>query len=231
MLVRSMADFCIPKQGFTFLKQLKKNNNREWFQAHREAYENELKLPLQRVIVDLGNHLGKKAPQIEFNPKRAIFRIHRDTRFSNNKDPYKTNIGASFVSFRNHKKEELPGLYLHVEPGNCFIGGGLYMPSGEQLRKIRELIQRDPAAFKKIIANPKVKKYFGGLTGEKLKTAPRGMAADHPQIELLRWKQFIYIKRYADSDFQSGSLAKKVEKEFMAMLPLVDWLNKAMGLW
>lgn len=226
-----MSEICIPKSGFDFLKKLKKNNNRDWFLENKQSYEENLKQPLQQVIIELGTVLSKKAPAIQFNPKKSIFRINRDIRFSHNKDPYKTNIGASFVSNQYNKKEEFPGLYLHIEPGNCFIGGGLYMPSGEQIRKIRELINKDPTAFKKLISAPIVKKYFGGMTGEKLKRAPKGVAEDHPNIELLRWKQYIYIKKFKDTDFQKGNLAKKVEKEFAAMMPLVNWLNKAMTMW
>lgn len=226
-----MSDCNIPKAGFDFLKKLKKNNHRDWFLENKETYESQLKKPLQNVIIELGKNLAKEAPGINFDSKKSIFRINRDVRFSQNKDPYKTNIGASFVSFRHNKKDEFPGLYIHIEPGNCFIGGGLYMPSSEQMRKIREFIQRDPEAFKKIINNKTVKKYFGGLTGEKLKTAPRGISAEHPQLELLRWKQFIYIKKIKDSELQSGNLPKKIQKEFIAMMPLINWLNKAITLW
>lgn len=226
-----MKENNIPKAGFDFLKKLKKNNNREWFLENKEKYEMNLKHPLQAIISELGKNLAKDAVGINFDPKKSIFRINRDVRFSNNKDPYKTNIGASFVSFRHNKKDEFPGLYLHIEPGNCFVGGGLYMPSSEQIRKIRELIQKDPQAFKKIITATAVKKFFGGLSGEKLKTAPRGISGTHPNIELLRWKQFVYIKKFEDIDFQTGDVAKKIHKEFVAMMPLVNWLNKALTLW
>ena len=226
-----MNQINIPKAGFSFLKKLKKNNNRDWFLENKPAYEENLRRPLQNVIAELGRNLEKKSLGIKFDPKKSIFRINRDVRFSDNKDPYKTNIGASFVSYRHNKKDEFPGLYLHIEPGNCFIGGGLYMPSGEQIRKIRELINQDPQTFKKIISGSSAKKYFGGMTGERLKTSPRGTPSDHPNIELLKWKQFIFIKRYEDSEFQTGNLAKKIEKEFIAMMPLVNWLNKALTLW
>lgn len=226
-----MVDINIPKAGFDFLKKLKRNNNRDWFLAHKLLYEADLKSPLQQVIAELGKNLSVKAKGINFDPKKSIFIMNRDIRFSNNKDPYKTNAGAFFISNRISKKEDVPGLYLHIEPGNCFIGGGLYMPSGEQIRKIRELINQDPQTFKKIITAAAVKKHFGGLTGEKLKTTPRGIPDTHPNIELLRWKQFVFIKRFKDSDFQKGNLAKTLEKEYTAMMPLVNWLNKAISLW
>jgi len=220
----------IPKAGFDFLKKLKRNNNREWFLNNKNLYDENLKIPLQQVIYELRQNLSAKTEGINFDPKKSIFRINRDVRFSDNKDPYKTNVGASFISYQHNKKDEFPGLYIHVEPGNCFVGGGLYMPTGDQIRKIRELIKQDPVALRKIIGAKEVKKHFGGLAGEKLKTAPRGVPADHPDIDLLRWKQFIYVKHYKDAEFQMGNLAKTIEKEFLAMMPLVNWLNKALTL-
>lgn len=221
----------IPKTGFDFLKKLKKNNNRDWYVSHKPDFEENLKFPLEQVIIELDELLKKEAPQISFNPKRAIFRMNRDVRFSADKSPYKTNVGAFFSFVTKNKKEDYPGLYLHVEPGKCLIGGGLYMPSGEQIRKVREMIIKNPERFKKITTNSTVKKYFGGLTGEKLKSAPKGISKDHPLIEDLKWKQFVFIKKYKDSDFQSGSLAKKLQKEYAAMMPLIKWIDEAMRLW
>lgn len=226
-----MATLSIPAKGFLFLKQLKKNNRREWFLEHKDVYESELREPLKSIVGELASRFAKKAPEIAFDPKRSIFRINRDVRFSHNKDPYKTNLGASFISRSHNKKDEFPGLYLHVEPGNCFIGGGLYLPTGDQMRRIRHAINKDPQGFMDVISSRAVKKYFGGLTGEKLKRAPRGVAEDHPQIEFLKFKQFIFIKKYKDTDFQSGNVAAKIEKEFAAMLPLVRWLNRALVSW
>jgi uncharacterized protein (TIGR02453 family) len=221
----------IPKSGFDFLKKLKRNNNRDWFQSHKQDFENNLKLPLAGVLAELEQLMGGKAAKINFNPQKAIFRMNRDVRFSSDKSPYKTHIAAA-MSFKNRsKKDEFPLLYLHVEPGRCLIGGGLYMPSGEQIRKIREMILKDPKRFQSILNAPKVKKYFGGLTGEKLKTAPKGIDKNHPHIDLLKWKQFVFIKNYKDADFQNGNLAKKIQNEYLAMLPLIEWLEEAQNLW
>jgi uncharacterized protein (TIGR02453 family) len=221
----------ISKDGFQFLKKLKKNNNREWFLKNKQQYEDALKIPLQNIIIELGKLLASHAKNIQFDPKKSIFRINRDVRFSNNKEPYKTNIAAALVSPHLNKKEEHPGLYINIEPGNCFIGGGLYMPSSEQLRKIRTLLNKEPKTFEKIISGPLVKKHFGGLSGDKLKKAPRGISPDHPNIENLKFKQFYFIKKFKDTDFQKADLAKTVHKEFIAMMPLVNWLNKAMKAW
>lgn len=226
-----MKQLGIPKAGLVFLKKLAKNNNRDWFLENKHFYDEHLKIPLQNIISELGDLLAKKAKGIVFDPKRSIFRINRDTRFSNNKNPYKTHIAASFTARNQHSQEEAPGFYIHIEPGNCFIGGGLYMPSSEQLRKIRELINKDPKVFKKIVSGPQAISHFSGLTGERLKRAPRGIAEDHPNIELLKWKQFTFIKRYSDLEIQKADLPKKIQKEFESMLPLLNWLSKAMTLW
>lgn len=221
----------IPKKGFLFLKKLKKNNNREWFLQNKNEFEQTLKFPLQQIILELQDLMKSKAPQINFDPKTSVFRLNRDVRFSENKAPYKTNLGAAFNLKAYHKKDQYPGLYLHIEPGDCFIGGGLYMPMGDQIRKIREHIQKDPKKFQKIINSPAVQKNFGGLVGEKLKTAPKGIDKNHPAIELLKWKQFIYIKHFNDNDFQKNSVAQLIFKDYQQMLPLLHWLEEALQSW
>ncbi len=226
-----MRSLNIPAKGFLFLKKLKKNNRRDWFLENKESYEKDLREPLKEIVSELGVRLRKVAPEMNFDPKRSIFRINRDVRFSANKEPYKTNLGAAIVYRHHNKKDEYPGLYLHVEPGNCFIGGGLYMPSGDQLRRIRHAINKDPQSFLEVISSRNVKKYFGGLAGEKLKGAPRGIAEDHPSIELLKYKQFIFVKNYDEVQFQTGNVAAKIEKEFVAIMPLIHWLNKALVSW
>jgi uncharacterized protein (TIGR02453 family) len=215
-----------PKQGIDFLKKLKKNNNRPWFQAHKDAYEENVKFPMQCLIASIAEKMGDIAPEIEFNPKKSIFRIYRDVRFSRNKAPYKTNVAASF-SFKTKSKSpvETPGLYLGIAPGEIFIGGGVYMPTGDQLKAIRKAMVERPDEYLAVVQNRRFKKEFGGIQGEKLAKAPLGYPKDHPMIEHLKHKQFFVGKEYNDESIclkpRFLGLAVQVLTDTM---PLVRWL-------
>src|SRR3972149_10768324 len=126
-----------PKEGIAFLRRLKRNNNRLWFEKHKAGYQEFVKLPIQSLVASLGPHFERFAPQYDLNPMRSLFRIYRDTRFSPDKTPYKTHVAAHFV-LRGEPKGFLgSGYYLHIEPGECFVGAGIYMPDGEMLKSIR----------------------------------------------------------------------------------------------
>jgi uncharacterized protein (TIGR02453 family) len=215
-----------PKAGLDFFRKLKKNNKREWFLKHKEDYEELAKFPMQCLIATLRQTMVSSAPEIEFNPKRSIFRIYRDVRFSKNKTPYKTNIAASFQVRGRKGSTENPGLYLHVSPGEVFLGGGLYMPAGDQIKRIRQSIAGQPKDFLKVINDRKFTKHFGGLMGEKLKKAPLGFPADHPMIEHLRHKQFFVYKEYPESVSRTVRFARMVANDFALMMPLIRWLSK-----
>ncbi|HMD14040.1 MAG TPA: DUF2461 domain-containing protein, partial [Bacteroidota bacterium] len=177
-----------PREGITFLRRLKKNNNRDWFAKHKKEYEEFVKLPMQSLIVMLQGPMMTIAPEFEFNPKRSLFRIYRDTRFSKDKTPYKTHVSAIF-----HPKghwEESAGYYLHIEPGEIYLGGGIYMPDGIQLKKIRTAIATRANEFLAIVENKHFKNRFGILEGSKLQRNPQGFRPDHPLIEWLKYKQF-----------------------------------------
>ncbi len=215
------------KDGISFLKALKKNNKREWFQKRKEVYEAELKTPMQKFIAALGTEIGKEFPQLRFDPKKSMFRIYRDTRFSGDKKPYKTNIGASFSSTKATDMEA-PGLYFHVEPGEVFVAGGLYMPSGEQIRLIRNSILENPQKYFSVIKDKAFVKKFKEIQGEKLKRAPQGMDPNHELIEFLKNKQFyVYTEIDEKLIYDPKKLVKKVAEEFRAMKPLLNWLNDA----
>lgn len=219
-----------PKDGMLFLNQLKKNNNRSWFQKHKEEYEHNVRFPMQCLIASLAREMADVAPEIEFNPKRSIFRIYRDVRFSKNKSPYKTNIAASFDQRgRNKSPVETPGLYVGIEPGSIFIGGGLYMPTGDQLKAIRKSIVDHPDGYLEIVTDRRFKKQFGNVQGEKLQKAPLGYPKDHPLIEHLKHKQFFVGKEYEDESacLKSGFLGTVV-KVFSDTMPLVRWLTSAL---
>lgn len=221
-----------PFQGFSpelfrFLNRLKRNNEREWFQPRKEEYEALGREPMQCLVDELGRLCAKTCPGIIFNPKKAVFRIYRDTRFSNDKTPYKTHVAASFHLSKKSKDEETPGFYLHIEPNEIFMAAGLYMPSSRQLKNIRANIASDPAALKKILGSTKFKGKFKKLQGEQLKRKPKDYAADHPDIELLRYKQFYIHLGYTTAQAQKKDFAKKVAADFAAAMPFIRWVAEA----
>lgn len=213
--------------GMDFLRKLKKNNNRVWFQKHKEEYEEHLRFPMQCLIATLRDTLRDEIPEMEFHPKRSIFRIYRDVRFSKNKAPYKTNIAASFELRGRKKSTETPGLYVGIEPGSVFVGGGLYMPGGDQLKRIRTAVAEKPAEFLGIVNDKRFKKVFGGILGESLQKAPLGFPKDHPLIEHLRHKQWFIGKEWEnEAVVYSKKFAASIAHLFVESMPFVRWLVK-----
>jgi len=216
-----------PKECLDFLKKLKRNNNRQWFQQRKQDYLDYVKFPMQCLIASLSQRMIDDAPEIVFDPKRSIFRIYRDVRFSKNKAPYKTSVAAVFELRGKKSPAETPGLYLHIEPGDVFIGGGIYMPTGEQLKAIRKAIVDRPKEYLAIVSNKKFKKEFGGIQGEKLQKAPLGFPKDHPMIDHLRHKQFYVGKEYAETVCLRARFLETTASNFVDTMPLVRWLVKA----
>jgi uncharacterized protein (TIGR02453 family) len=216
-----------PAEGLQFLSRLKRNNNRRWFQTHKLEYQELVRFPMECLIASLAQRMADTAPDIEFHPKKSIFRIYRDTRFSKNKTPYKTNIAASFKLRGQKSPMDTPGLYVGIEPGEIWVGGGLYMPLGPQLKAIRNAMVRDPEAWLGVAENRRFKSVYGGIDGEKLVKAPLGYPKDHPLIEHLRHKQFYAGKLLEDSACLSPRFLGTVEKIFVDILPLVRWLVQA----
>ena len=215
-----------PKAGIDFLRRLKKHNNRPWFQARKDEYEQSVRFPMQCLIATLALKMLDAAPEIEFNPKRSVFRIYRDVRFSKNKAPYKTNIAASFALRGKKGPVETPGLYLGIEPGQIFIGGGLYMPSGDQLKAIRHAIATDPE-FLSIVRDKRFRREFGEIEGEKLKKAPLGYPKDHPLIGYITYKQFFVGKVYNHPACFERRFAGVAARVFTDAMPFVRWLVRA----
>ena len=209
-----------------FLKTLKKNNSKEWFDQNRKSYEQAKENYLDFVGEVLGRMKKIDASLADLEPKQCVFRINRDVRFSKNKDPYKTNMGASFS--KGGKKIQCAGYYFHLEPGASFIGGGFWMPMAPELNKIRQEIDYGAEAFYKIINKKKFKDIFGSLSeSEKLSRPPKGYEADNPAIELLKLKSFVVMTTVKDSELTGKELASTVVDHFETMMPLVDFLNKA----
>lgn len=215
-----------PREGMKFLRQLKKNNSRDWFARHKREYEEFVKLPMQCLIATLHEPMSKMAPEFEINPKRSLFRIYRDTRFSKDKTPYKTHVSAIF-----HLKgrwEESAGYYVHIAPGDCYLGGGIYMPNGPQLKKIRTAIAQQPQKFRSIVENKNFEKRFKKLEGSKLQRNPQGFPADHPMIEWLKFKQFFSGISWEEAECYSPKFVDKIISVYSELLPLIRFLNEAL---
>src|SRR5258706_1367563 len=173
-----------------FLRALKRNNRREWFNAHRDDYEAHVRTPMAAIIAQLAIDFREIAPELVANPKTSMYRIYRDTRFSENKTPYKTHVAASFPP-RGLPKHEGAGVYFHISPGELWVGGGMYAPQTPQLHMVREHIAANVRHLRSIVESPGFKRHIGSLEGEKLLRVPRGFPKDHPAAEFLKYRQFL----------------------------------------
>jgi len=212
-----------------FLKDLKKNNSKEWFEKNRKVYEAAKEDYLSFIDAVL-KEMKKKDGTLEgLEPKQTVFRINRDVRFSKDKSPYKSNMGASIN--KGGKKVMNAGYYFHLEPGGCFIAGGLWMPMAPELKKVRQEIDYNLDEFNKIVTNKKFVSLFGGLEKNKeyvLSRPPKGYEEDNPAIEYLKFKSFIASTKLDDKDLTDKALVKKVVSTFETMKPLIDFLNRAL---
>jgi len=216
----------ISTETFQFLKELKANNYKEWFDENRSRYK-ELRIGFEQfinlVIAEI-SAFDREAAQT--TAKASIFRINRDIRFSSDKLPYKTNFGA-FIA-KGGRKGINAGYYLHVEPGECFLAGGIYMPSGPMLKAIREAIFENIDEFKAIVGAPAFQLHFGKVFwGEKLKTAPKGFPKDFPDIDLLKYKHYTVVKDEPDKIYSGPALLDEIRTVFKAMHPFNAFLNHA----
>ena len=225
-----------PPAAFKFLKQLKRNNNREWFLANKPTYEASLLAPMRLFVEEVDVLLADLAPEISGSPKRSIFRIYRDVRFSKDKSPYKTNMGCWFTHVRaghgvgSETHGAGAGFYFHFEPGECMVAGGVWMPPRPALNKIREAVDEDFAGITKILGDKKFVKRFGELHREKpLTRVPKPFDKDHPAADLLKLVSFTVAAPISDADVGSAKLPKRLESDLKTMLPLVRWLNGALG--
>lgn len=210
-----------------FFKQLKRNNNKEWFHGHRPEYE--------AALAGFTSHVTKLIPGARklipdlgpLNPKDAIFRIFRDVRFAKDKTPYKAHFGA-FIA-QGGRKGNRAGYYVHIEPGGeSMVAGGIYMPPGPELLKIRTAIAGNAAPLRKILKSAKFQKTFGTFTGEQLKTIPRGFPKDHPEQDLLKLKGFIVWRKLTDAQVLKNDLIKSTLADFKLLAPLNEYLNQAL---
>lgn len=217
----------IKKSTLEFLKSLKKNNNRDWFNKHKEDYRAAL-ADFEEFIGDLILAVSAfDKAVIAVQPKEAIWRIYRDVRFAKDKSPYKTYFGA--VIGPGGRKGTDAMYYFHLEPGNSSLAGGLYRPPSSELSKVRQAIDKNGDKVKSIISDTSFKKLFGKIVGEQLKTAPRGYSVDHPYIDLLRHKDLLVTHKLSDKQVLSSQLTRATVKNFRVIKPFNDWLNRARG--
>lgn len=208
-----------------FLKRLTKNNNKEWFDANKKQYDTLRKdwIVFTETCIKTIGAIDDRILTLE--PKQCIFRINRDVRFSKDKSPYKTNFGMSLNP--GGKKAEFCGYYLHIEPGNCFVAGGAYMPSPQNLAAIRQEIDYQWEGFEKIILTKTFKSRFGSITGDKLVRPPKGYEAENPAIEYLKMKGFIAQRKLEDTDLSDKKLMTTLLKDIEIMKPFVDFIGEA----
>lgn len=207
----------VPATGFTFLNKLSKSNNREWFNENKTEFkkvEAEMKLFFNGVFADLN--------LIDDLESLKIFRIYKDVRFSKDKTPYKINFSAGVV---RTKPQNRGGFYLHIENNKSFIGGGFWEPNKEDLFRIRKEFELDVEEIQEIENQDTFKNYFGKITGDELKTAPKGFDKEHQNIEYIRKKQFLVTRTFSNKEVLSDTFEEEIVKTYKAMLPFFNYMS------
>jgi uncharacterized protein (TIGR02453 family) len=221
-----------------FLRSLARHNEKAWFDANRARYESEVRGPLVALVEEVDVRLATMAPEIVGDPRRSIFRIHRDVRFSNDKRPYKTSAAAWFYHADAGRGVGTAttahggaGFYVDISPTVARVGGGIWMPPRQTLNRIRAAIDEDHDSLVEILESPARRRRFGALaTTAMLTRMPRGYASEHPAASLLRHQSFTLGRDLAVRDLSSARLPDVLAREFGMLLPLVRWLNSALGL-
>ena len=223
--------------ALTFLRGLRRHNDREWFEAHRAAYEDEVRAPLAALVEEVDVRLASSAPEIVGDPKRSLFRIHRDVRFSRDKSPYKTNAACWFYHGDAGRgvgsattAHGGAGFYFDIGPTTSTIGGGIWMPPRPTLARIRERIDEEPASLARVLRAPALRRYGGLAEQAMLARMPRGYDADHAAASLLRHQSFTLGRELTERELFSPRLPDLLAREYVRILPLVRWLNGALGL-
>ena len=207
----------LSKNVFLFLKEIKSNNNRDWFEINKLKY-NKIKQEIVSFSSILLNELNKH-DDIESS---KIFRIYRDIRFSNDKTPYKTNIG---ISFKRSSIKLRGGYYVHIKPNESFVACGFFNPNKEDLYRIRKEFEFDAEEFRDIINKNSLKRSWGVIDGNPLKTNPRGFSKDDPNIDLIRMRRYLFIKKYNDKLVLSSNFINTISEDFRLMRPFLDYMS------
>ena len=205
-----------------FLRALTRNNNREWFKAHKDEYETHVRGPMLAIIERLAVDFPRVAPDLVASP-RSLYRVYRDTRFSPDKTPYKTHVAASF-SHQVLPKHESAGLYFHLASDQLWIGGGVYAPQTPQLHRIREHIVANLRSFRRLVESPAFRR-IGGVTGTRLQRVPRGFPQDHEAAEYLKLKQYLVGEELDPQLATSPRFYGALVRRFTALTPFIQFLN------
>ncbi|MBL4651487.1 MAG: DUF2461 domain-containing protein [Flavobacteriales bacterium] len=214
----------ITKANFDFLKQLSKNNNRDWFTENKPLYITNHEQMIgfaDAVLIEMQKHDNIET----ISGKKSLHRIYRDVRFSKDKSPYKNHWGGGF---KRATKLLRGGYYYHIEPGNTVVAGGFWGPDKEDLARIREEIAVDATELRTIINSKNFKNTFGEIWGDKLKTAPKSYPKDHADIDLLQYKQFCVVHKFTDKEALSKDFYKQVNSTFQAMRPFFNYMSEVL---
>lgn len=219
----------LQKETIKFLKDLKKNNNKPWFEEHRKQYE-AAKTDFENLTVAVLQATAKfDATIATLQPRDCLFRINRDIRFAKDKTPYKTNFGMGIS--KGGKKAVSAGYYLHCEPGEAFVGGGMWMPMPPELKKVRQEIDYNWVEFEKLVKEKKFKTVYSDLlkdTETSLTRPPKGYDETNAAIDYLKLKSFLGLRKLTDEELQSDGLVKTVTTSFEILKPLLDFMNRAL---
>jgi uncharacterized protein (TIGR02453 family) len=217
---------------FAFLKELRDNNDRAWFLAHKVRYEWVVRDPFLHFIADFAPLLRAISRHVVADPRPtggSLFRVYRDVRFSRDKSPYKSHVAAHFPHGARGKDVHAPGFYLHLEPDNCFAGAGLWHPQAASLRQVRDAMVAHPAQWKRSISSQGFRARFT-FWGEKLRRAPGGYDPGHPLIEDLKRKDFVVISPFTEGEACLPDFSDRFAESCLAAAPFMAFLTKAMGL-
>ena len=212
-------------KALAFLRALKRHNDREWFKARKDQYDQLLKAPMTGVIERLAVDFRRFAPDLVATPKASLYRIYRDTRFSENKAPLKTHVAAVFPC-RGLARHQGAGLYFEIAPDWVWVGGGMYAPEPAQLLAVREHLAANLRRFRALVEAPAFRRQVGALDGERLQRVPRGFAKDHPAAEYLKYRQFLAGREFPSSVATSPRFYPSLLRVFESIAPLVHFLNE-----
>jgi uncharacterized protein (TIGR02453 family) len=227
-MIGGMPSPAFTPKSLAFLRSLARNNDRDWFRARKDEYERHVRGPMVAVIEQLAVDLRSFAPELVAEPRRSLYRIYRDTRFSEDKSPLKTHIAAVFPP-RDGQRHHAAGLYLEVAPRWVWVGGGLYAPTTADLYRLREHLCANLTRFRAIVESPAFARTCGGIKGDRLQRVPRGFPKDHQAAEYLRLKQFLAYREFPPEFATTPRFYAEVLKVFKAVAPLVRYLNEALA--